>query len=587
MPSLTSDEQLARMLQMEEEGGGDYYGGWVDQEESDGSDGEWGRPKKKAKSVSRKRAPKPPPSPREISDKGRRIRRDQGKATARSVQHWNSEETDKFYKGMMVWGRNWQAISEYLGTCRDPRNIASKAQKWFVKQYVERKPLPEVMGKTTGFGYTLSGKPLDPQSTALSKFGGSKYLKEKDKFSPPPQDGTKLPEWESITTVLPAEEVEEMKRQRTANCEAGKVFDKEASEKAKAAEAAARENQDPNGQPGPVKTVKAIPTKSRRQRWEEHQKIVGRFVTKNEEKPPTREKKERRAKTQATGFMNLDSQGHSHNALMMVQCTQYAEDTQPFAVTVAPWVDFVMDCHAHLAMSEIIGFLAGTWDAETATLTVQEALPCRSLALGTTETSVEVDPADEVRVRDLIAEKGYRCVGWYHSHPTFKPIPSLRDVENQHNYQMLFNRDNTFDSPFVGAIVSPYDRDLPTMHSKTSWFYVAPGQRDSAMVLNMKNSLDATIDPDEVYDKINSLCDICVGALERIHSLAEVWRMEGPNMDLDGREDGDQVPRTISEKMNFSLRLALTRHGVKIDDAEQAVTMALEIIAGNWELDME
>lgn len=32
---------------------------------------------------------------------------------------------------------------------------------------------------------------------------------------------------------------------------------------------------------------------------------------------------------------------------------------------------------------------------------------------------------------------GQRCVGWYHSHPVFEPRPSLKDMENQRNYQAL------------------------------------------------------------------------------------------------------------------------------------------------------
>lgn len=29
-----------------------------------------------------------------------------------------------------------------------------------------------------------------------------------------------------------------------------------------------------------------------------------------------------------------------------------------------------------------------------------------------------------------------QVVGWYHSHPTFTPEPSLVDIENQRNYQV-------------------------------------------------------------------------------------------------------------------------------------------------------
>lgn len=41
-----------------------------------------------------------------------------------------------------------------------------------------------------------------------------------------------------------------------------------------------------------------------------------------------------------------------------------------------------------------------------------------------------------LQVREKITALKMQVVGWYHSHPTFKPIPSNRDVDNQHNYQV-------------------------------------------------------------------------------------------------------------------------------------------------------
>ncbi len=81
-------------------------------------------------------------------------------------------------------------------------------------------------------------------------------------------------------------------------------------------------------------------------------------------------------------------------------------------------------------------------------------------------------------------------VGWYHSHTTFEPDPSLRDIENQLNYQKHFSEDSSHSSPippFVGAICSKhkidskkkkkknlaaFDTRLPTPHSVVNWFCV-------------------------------------------------------------------------------------------------------------------
>lgn len=74
-------------------------------------------------------------------------------------------------------------------------------------------------------------------------------------------------------------------------------------------------------------------------------------------------------------------------------------------------------------------------------------------------------------------ECGLQVVGWYHSHPTFKAQPSVRDVRNQSNYQALFRcMDHGAQEdmePFVGAIVSPYDPALRGEISNVAWFHAA------------------------------------------------------------------------------------------------------------------
>jgi len=50
----------------------------------------------------------------------------------------------------------------------------------------------------------------------------------------------------------------------------------------------------------------------------------------------------------------------------------------------------------------------------------------------------------------------------YHSHPVFAPKPSLKDAENQRNYQALFRCTASGLEPFVGGIVGPFDVLLPT-----------------------------------------------------------------------------------------------------------------------------
>ncbi len=59
----------------------------------------------------------------------------------------------------------------------------------------------------------------------------------------------------------------------------------------------------------------------------------------------------------------------------MVPCTPYrnppggeGRDCQPFHVVVAPAAQLMMDFHAHLSTSEVIGILGGSWDPSSQTV---------------------------------------------------------------------------------------------------------------------------------------------------------------------------------------------------------------------------
>ena len=56
----------------------------------------------------------------------------------------------------------------------------------------------------------------------------------------------------------------------------------------------------------------------------------------------------------------------------------------------------------------------------------------------------------------------------YHSHPVFAPKPSQKDAENQRNYQALFRCEASGVEPFLGAIVGPWDLQLPSPVSTRS-----------------------------------------------------------------------------------------------------------------------
>lgn len=168
-------------------------------------------------------------------------------------------------------------------------------------------------------------------------------------------------------------------------------------------------------------------------------------------------------------------EGDSESEFRLVKPTRVNGALEPFRVVVYSSSLLMMDLHAHLATSEIIGLLAGTWDREQRILTIVKTVPCESLNTGA-KTECEMDPVSEMAARDIVAAAQLSVVGWYHSHPTFAPTPSVRDLENQAAYQGLFRDASSGFAPFVGFIVSPWDRRNPGSSSRWMVFSVPEGE---------------------------------------------------------------------------------------------------------------
>ena len=56
--------------------------------------------------------------------------------------------------------------------------------------------------------------------------------------------------------------------------------------------------------------------------------------------------------------------------------------------------------------------------------------------------------------------RGLTLVGWYHSHPTYQPDPSVRDIAAQQHYQTCMKVEKTSYEPCVGFIVCKYNNLL-------------------------------------------------------------------------------------------------------------------------------
>lgn len=167
---------------------------------------------------------------------------------------------------------------------------------------------------------------------------------------------------------------------------------------------------------------------------------------------------------------------------LLIKCSSYVPRTiqepalekykQPFDVVVSNIVLALMDFHCHfLERNEVIGLLGGDYSKETSTLSICACYPARSTQQNIDNlVSVELDAVSEVEIREKAQSEGLKIVGWYHSHPTFEPNPSVVDLEYQQRYQNLVKADQGEKVPFVGCIVSPYLRKSENQESIINWF---------------------------------------------------------------------------------------------------------------------
>ncbi|XP_050402377.1 deubiquitinase MYSM1 isoform X2 [Patella vulgata] len=144
----------------------------------------------------------------------------------------------------------------------------------------------------------------------------------------------------------------------------------------------------------------------------------------------------------------------SYDPFKLVPCLSFTDEKKaPFKVEFNNIALIVMDVHAHISKTEVIGMLGGIYNENDAQLEIVMAVPCRSMS---TCMQCEMDPVSQTQASEEIYSKCLKVVGWYHSHPTFSPNPSIRDIETQIKFQEWFSK--LGGGQFVGVIVSPYNR---------------------------------------------------------------------------------------------------------------------------------
>nr|CAG4636814.1 EOG090X020Z [Ceriodaphnia reticulata]SVE72796.1 EOG090X020Z [Ceriodaphnia reticulata] len=183
---------------------------------------------------------------------------------------------------------------------------------------------------------------------------------------------------------------------------------------------------------------------------------------------------------------------------------------QPFLISLSTAALVVMDVHCSLTHSEVVGYLAGMWDMNTNTLTIKQAFPCLSrLADG------KRGQATEVKISQSIESSGLSLIGWYHSHPSSPPTPTVQDIDSQLEYQLkLKGTGEQGYRPCVGMISSPFHRITSSdsngqgaSSSHITCFWVSPPAESRPLELGRPMAMQYNV----VYD--NSIKDDVVPKL--------------------------------------------------------------------------
>uniref|UniRef100_UPI00398E5D2F MPN domain-containing protein n=1 Tax=Pristiophorus japonicus TaxID=55135 RepID=UPI00398E5D2F len=142
---------------------------------------------------------------------------------------------------------------------------------------------------------------------------------------------------------------------------------------------------------------------------------------------------------------------------------------QPFNVAISSNVLLLVDFHCHLTTSEVVGYLGGRWDTSTQLLTILRAFPCR-IRLSDKDAASAV----EEEICQNLFLRGLSLVGWYHSHPYTRALPSLQDIDSQMDYQLKLQGTTNSFQPCLALICGPYHHGNSDLESKMSPFWVLP-----------------------------------------------------------------------------------------------------------------
>ncbi|OAD76659.1 Homeodomain-like DNA binding domain-containing transcription factor [Phycomyces blakesleeanus NRRL 1555(-)] len=472
---------------------------------------------------------------------------------------YSEEEERRFVEGLELFGREWIKVAAHIAT-RDANSIRSHAQKHLIKLFRDNIPLPAKV-RLTGEGYTLSGKPLDPNSSAAKPYLIRNSMGDNESPAKPVPTQTKV-EMMDVDTTDPTNIENKPVLQPSTKPENTKKVPK--SEKPTSSTLTSTKAPVERVPPSPtVSSLTEIHTNEPKESFERRVRIPSAY----DKNGRTTYSKSRLRQPSDRNSVTYSQLNKDDDPLTMVKCEPYngkpgsnGYGAQPFEISVHSNVLLSMDFHAHLMTTEIIGFLAGEWDSARKHMCIREAYPCRSLNTGQNDVNVEMDPTSAIETRQLIEEKNMTVVGWYHSHPTFIPDPSLVDIENQNNYQVLcretcdHEQEGPFKQtvePFVGAIVGPYDPRLPGSASVINWFCVGNSPEDRGMPKRLIYELEEDECLSQEHEnRMLQLLEIYKKSPEKV-DFGDFWRQDAMESKLKKliRSLGTRMP-WVQKKLN-------------------------------------
>ncbi|CAG2103735.1 unnamed protein product [Medioppia subpectinata] len=221
--------------------------------------------------------------------------------------------------------------------------------------------------------------------------------------------------------------------------------------------------------------------------------------------------------------------------LVPLETFDATNEQPPFAVRLSMEALAIIDIHAHCVRTEVIGLLGGTYCALSRELHILTAEPCASL--DDHDLQCDMEPVSQAIAKERLEQKSYACVGWYHSHPTFVPNPSLRDLETQTAFQTLFSRESN--QPFVAFILSPYmtscEQNRQTaLVSKFKCLWVSDRQNEKSEYCVPMELRPLLVRREKllfsVLTKLHDLCAKIKGHASRVQMTNRIKRFRGLNI---------------------------------------------------------